>query len=46
MSIQSLLSDPNPEDPLDTAVALQWIENHDEAIKTAKEWTQKYAQPF
>ena len=43
ISIQSLLSDPNPADPLDTAVALQWIENHDEAIKTAKEWTQKYA---
>lgn len=45
LSIQSLLGDPNPYDPLDTAVANAWIENQDKAIKTAKEWTAKYAIP-
>ena len=44
ISIQSLLGDPNPDDPLDTAVALEWKENKPLALKTAKEWTAKYAQ--
>lgn len=43
LSIQSLLSDPNPEDPLDTAVAEQWIKDKGEAERIAKEWTEKYA---
>lgn len=43
LSIQSLLSDPNPEDPLDTAVADHWLKNKEDAEKTAREWTRKYA---
>lgn len=63
LSIQALLGAPNPEDPLNEAVAKQWKvciplrsfaavdvrlilqqENQPEAIKTAREWTQLYAQ--
>ncbi|KAM0698549.1 hypothetical protein Q7P36_002016 [Cladosporium allicinum] len=44
LSIQALLGAPNPEDPLNEAVAKQWKENQPEAIKTAREWTQQYAQ--
>lgn len=34
LSIQALLSAPNPDDPLDNAVAEQWKVNESEAIKT------------
>jgi ubiquitin-conjugating enzyme E2 N len=44
LSIQALLSAPNPDDPLDNQVANHWKTNEPEAIKTAKEWTEKYAQ--
>ncbi|KAK6409524.1 hypothetical protein LTR81_016190 [Elasticomyces elasticus] len=44
LSIQALLGAPNPEDPLNEAVAKQWKENQPEAIKTAREWTRQYAQ--
>nr|POE59066.1 ubiquitin-conjugating enzyme e2 35 [Quercus suber] len=44
LSIQALLGAPNPEDPLNEAVAKQWKENQPEAIKTAKDWTRLYAQ--
>ena len=44
LSIQALLSAPNPDDPLDNQVATQWKVNESEAIKTAKEWTSKYAE--
>ncbi|TKA22838.1 Ubiquitin-conjugating enzyme E2 36 [Salinomyces thailandicus] len=44
LSIQALLGAPNPEDPLNEAVAKQWKENQPEAIKTAREWTTLYAQ--
>lgn len=44
LSIQALLSAPNPDDPLDNQVANQWKVNEAEAIKTAKDWTSKYAQ--
>ena len=43
LSIQALLSAPNPDDPLDNQVANQWKTNEAEAIKNAKEWTKKYA---
>ena len=43
LSIQALLSAPNPDDPLDNQVATQWKVNESEAIRTAKEWTKKYA---
>uniref|UniRef100_A0A1I7XJ18 UBIQUITIN_CONJUGAT_2 domain-containing protein n=1 Tax=Heterorhabditis bacteriophora TaxID=37862 RepID=A0A1I7XJ18_HETBA len=44
LSIQALLSAPNPEDPLATDVAEQWKSNEVEAIRTAKEWTLQYAR--
>lgn len=44
LSIQALLSAPNPDDPLDNTVANQWKTNEAEAIKTAKEWTANFAK--
>ena len=36
LSIQALLSSPNPDDPLDENVARQWRDNEKEAIDTGK----------
>ena len=43
LSIQALLSAPNPDDPLDNQVADHWKSNEAEAIKTAKKWTKDHA---
>ncbi|KAM9375569.1 ubiquitin-conjugating enzyme E2Na isoform 1-T2 [Pholidichthys leucotaenia] len=43
LSIQALLSAPNPEDPLANDVAEQWKNDEREALKTAKKWTRLYA---
>jgi len=43
LSIQALLSAPNPDDPLANDVAEQWKVNEVEAIRTAREWTRLYA---
>lgn len=43
LSIQALLSAPNPEDPLANDVAEEWKRNEMEAIQTAREWTRLYA---
>lgn len=43
LSIQALLSAPNPDDPLANDVAELWKINEAEAIRNAKEWTQRYA---
>lgn len=43
LSIQALLSAPNPEDPLDEAIAKHWKTKEHEAISMAKQWTQMYA---
>jgi len=43
LSIQALLSAPNPDDPLANDVADNWKRNESNAIKTAKEWTKLYA---
>ncbi|KAI6191092.1 hypothetical protein M3Y97_00190300 [Aphelenchoides bicaudatus] len=45
LSIQALLSAPNPDDPLATDVAEQWKVNESEAIRTAQEWTRLFANP-
>lgn len=45
LSIQALLSSPNPDDPLANEVAQEWKGNHAKAIATAKEWTEKFATP-
>lgn len=43
LSIQALLSAPNPDDPLANDVAELWKVNEVEAIRNAKEWTRRYA---
>ncbi|KAJ2625468.1 ubiquitin-conjugating enzyme E2 N [Coemansia sp. RSA 1358] len=43
LSIQALLSAPNPDDPLANDVAEQWKTNEKQAIQTAAAWTRKYA---
>ncbi|XP_067934223.1 ubiquitin-conjugating enzyme E2 N [Watersipora subatra] len=43
LSIQALLSAPNPDDPLANDVAEQWKANEAQAIRTAREWTRVHA---
>ncbi|CAH8641764.1 unnamed protein product [Dicrocoelium dendriticum] len=43
LSICSLLTDPNPEDPLCPDIARQYKTNRSEYEETAREWTRKYA---
>ena len=43
LSIQALLSAPNPDDPLDNNVAELWKTNEPEAIRRAKEFTESFA---
>lgn len=43
LSICSLLTDPNPDDPLVIDIAKQYKENKDEYVNTAKTWTAIYA---
>merc|ERR1712032_1385195 len=43
LSIQALLSAPNPDDPLNNQVAELWKSNEPKAIEEAKLWTKKYA---
>mmetsp|Transcript_25342 Transcript_25342/g.22378 ORF Transcript_25342/g.22378 Transcript_25342/m.22378 type:complete len:150 (-) Transcript_25342:270-719(-) len=44
LSIQALLSSPNPDDPLNNEAANLWKTNESAAIKKAKEYTQNYAK--
>lgn len=44
LSIQALLSAPNPDDPLANDVADQWKTNEQIAIQTAREWTAAHAK--
>ena len=43
ISITSLLSDPNPDNPLVPEIARVYKENKVKHDRVAKEWTQKYA---
>jgi ubiquitin-conjugating enzyme E2 N len=43
LSIQALLSAPNPDDPLADNVAKHWKENEQQAVETARQWTRQYA---
>jgi ubiquitin-conjugating enzyme E2 N len=43
LSIQCLLSEPNTGDPLNDKVNEHWLKDKNDAIKTAREWTLKYA---
>uniref|UniRef100_A0A6A7FQF6 Ubiquitin-conjugating enzyme E2 N n=1 Tax=Hirondellea gigas TaxID=1518452 RepID=A0A6A7FQF6_9CRUS len=42
-TIQLLLQEPNLEDPLDPAVNEVFKNNPQQALRTAREWTRKYA---
>ncbi|UJR33026.1 hypothetical protein I4U23_020485 [Adineta vaga] len=44
LSIQALLSSPNPDDFLDADVAEKWKADEKGAKAIAREWTQKYAR--
>jgi ubiquitin-conjugating enzyme E2 D/E len=43
LSISSLLTDPNPNDPLVPEIAQMLLKDQKKHDLTAKEWTQKYA---
>lgn len=44
LSICSLLTDPNPDDPLVPDIARIYKTDKSKYADTAKEWTRKYAQ--
>lgn len=44
LSVQALLAEPDPNDFLDVNVGNMWKENPKEAMRIAKEWTQKHAK--
>merc|ERR1712216_227211 len=44
LSIVSLLTDPNPQDPLVGKIAQHLLEDKESHDKTATEWTKRYAQ--
>ena len=43
LSVQALMSAPNPDDPLDNGVAEVWKNDEPKAIETAKEFTRNFA---
>lgn len=43
LSISSLLCDPNPDDPLDTAIADLYVNDREQFIENARYYTIKYA---
>lgn len=43
LSIQALMSAPNPDDPLDENIAKHWKTNEADAMETARQWTVMYA---
>ncbi|KAJ3576810.1 hypothetical protein NP233_g149 [Leucocoprinus birnbaumii] len=45
LSISSLLTDPNPRDPLVPTIANQYTRNRKQHDSTAREWTTLYAKP-
>ncbi|KAI0794845.1 ubiquitin-conjugating enzyme/RWD-like protein [Abortiporus biennis] len=45
LSLSSLLTDPNPKDPLVPSIATEYIRNRKQHDNTARQWTQQYARP-
>ncbi|KZV95979.1 hypothetical protein EXIGLDRAFT_671542 [Exidia glandulosa HHB12029] len=45
LSLSSLLSDPNPKDPLVPVIATQYMRQRKKHDETAREWTRLYALP-
>ena len=43
LSLCSLLSEPNPDDPLVGEIAQQYKQNYEAFCDTARSWTQRYA---
>ncbi|VDP17635.1 unnamed protein product [Soboliphyme baturini] len=43
LSISSLLTDCNPQDPLVSQIAVQYLENREEHDRIARAWTKAYA---
>lgn len=46
LSLQALLSCPEPKDPQDAVVARMFLDNYLEFERTAKYWTSTYAKPI
>lgn len=46
LSLSSLLTDPNPKDPLVPSIATQYTRNRQLHDTTARQWTQMYALPL
>ena len=44
LSIQSLMAEPNPDDPLNNEAAAEWKSNKKNAEAKAKEYTKLYAK--
>lgn len=44
LSIQSLLAEPNPDDPLNNDAAAEWKSNKKAAESKARDFTLKYAK--
>ncbi|KIM43426.1 hypothetical protein M413DRAFT_443367 [Hebeloma cylindrosporum] len=45
LSLSSLLTDPNPRDPLVPSIATQYIRNRKQHDATARQWTETFALP-
>ncbi|KAL4063703.1 ubiquitin-conjugating enzyme/RWD-like protein [Scleroderma yunnanense] len=45
LSLSSLLTDPNPQDPLVPSIATEYMRNRQQHDRTARRWTELYAQP-
>jgi len=45
LSLSSLLTDPNPQDPLVPSIATEYVRNRKQHDGNAKRWTELYAQP-
>ncbi|KZT64814.1 hypothetical protein DAEQUDRAFT_732172 [Daedalea quercina L-15889] len=45
LSLSSLLTDPNPKDPLVPPIATEYIRNRTQHDRTARQWTELYAHP-
>lgn len=44
LSISSLLTDPNPKDPLVPSIATEYVRNRIQHNRTARKWTELYAR--
>ncbi|PPQ95397.1 hypothetical protein CVT26_008243 [Gymnopilus dilepis] len=45
LSLSSLLTDPNPRDPLVPSIATQYVRNRKQHDDTARQWTASFATP-